>query len=78
MIRKRILIISKTHRKVIKSIVFLNTKKSEYPKIIFNNKVELLTNSKEISNNLNSFFVGSISPITSSNIEKPESIFIII
>ena len=41
----------------IKSIISLNTKESESPKIILNNMGEFLTNPNDIANQFNSFFL---------------------
>ena len=43
--------------KGIKSIISLNTKESESPKIILNNKGEFLTNTNDIANQFNIFFL---------------------
>ena len=43
----------KNTRKGIKSIISLNIKESEYPKIVLNIKSELLTKSNDISNQFN-------------------------
>ena len=51
-----------------KSIVSLNTKESESPKTICNNKGEFLTNPDDIVNQFNNFFC-SIAPTIQSNIK---------
>ena len=47
--------------KGIKSIISLNSKESESPKIILNNKGEFLTNPNDIANQFNNFFC-SVAP----------------
>ena len=54
--------------KGIKSIISLNTKESESPKIILNNKGEFLTNPNDIANQFNNFFC-SVAPTIQSNIK---------
>ena len=54
--------------KGIKSIIFLNTKESESPKIILNNESEFLTNPNDIANQFNNFFC-SVAPIIQSHIK---------
>ena len=46
----------KNTRKGIKSIISLNIKESESPKIVLNIKSELLTKSNDISNQFNNIF----------------------
>ena len=47
----------KNEWKGIKSIISLNTKQSESPKIILNNKAKFLTNTNDIPTNLITYFV---------------------
>ena len=54
--------------KGIKSIISLNSKESESPKIILNNKGEFLTNPNDIANQFNNFFC-SVAPTIQSNIK---------
>ena len=51
-----------------KSIISLNTKESESPKMILNNKGEFLTNPNDIANQFNNFFC-SVAPSIQSNIK---------
>ena len=53
--------------KRIKSIISLNNKESESPKIILNNKDEFLTNPNDIANQFNNFFC-SVAPTIQYNI----------
>ena len=54
--------------KGIESIISLNTKESESPKIILNNKGEFLTNPNDIANQFNNF-ICSVAPTNQSNIK---------
>ena len=53
----------------IKSIISLNTKESESPKIILNKKGEFLTNPNGIANQFNNIFC-SVAPTIQSNLKS--------
>ena len=60
--------------KGIKSIISLNTKESESPKILLSNKGEFLTNPNDITNQLNNIFC-SVASTIQSNIKPNFKIF---
>ena len=63
--------------KGIKSIISLNTKEPESPKIVLNNKGEFLSNANDIANQFNNFFC-SVAPTIQSNKTQILNLLIII